>query len=87
LQLVHPATVGRQGEDIQQECGERNYEHYHNAHKDSRQWAMSEENGSREPPHLEHDLVMRCVTSKQLGYDHGGWYMTPSALAEVVEDL
>jgi hypothetical protein len=27
------------------------------------------------------------VTSKQLGYNDFGWYMIPSALAEVVEDL
>ena len=39
---------------------------------------------------VEAELCPNCgvkVTSKQLGYDDCGWYMIPSALAEIVEDL
>jgi hypothetical protein len=47
--------------------------------------------GKAEPGTIvEPDTCPDCgvkVTSKQLGYDGDGWYMIPSALAEVVEDL
>ena len=47
--------------------------------------------GNAEPGTIvEAELCPDCgvkVTSKQLGYDHGGWYMIPSALAGGVEDL
>ena len=39
---------------------------------------------------VEAELCPDCgvkVTSKQLDYNDYGWYMIPSALAEVVEDL
>jgi len=39
---------------------------------------------------VEDEICPDCgvkVTAKQLGNDNDGWYMIPSALAEVVEDL
>jgi hypothetical protein len=47
--------------------------------------------GNAEPGTIvEAEICPDCgvkVTSKQLGYDNDGWYMIPSELAEVVEDL
>ena len=47
--------------------------------------------GNAEPGTIvEADRCPDCgvkVTSKQLGYTDEGWYMIPSALAEVVEEL
>jgi len=47
--------------------------------------------GNAEPGTIvEAELCPECgvkVTSKRLGYEGEGWYMIPSALAEVVEDL
>lgn len=47
--------------------------------------------GNAEPGTIvEAELCPDCgvkVTSKQLAYNDFGWYMIPSALAEVVEDL
>jgi hypothetical protein len=47
--------------------------------------------GNAEPGTIvEAEICPDCgvkVTSKQLGYDGEGWYMIPSALAEVVKDL
>jgi len=47
--------------------------------------------GEAEPGTIvEAEICPDCgvkVTSKQLGYNDYGWYMIPSALAEIVEDL
>ena len=47
--------------------------------------------GNAEPGTIvEAELCRDCgvkVTSKQLGYNDFGWYMIPSALAEIVENL
>ena len=59
--LAPAATVGRQGEDIQQKCDERNQEHHAEGHKDTHQWTMPEENGSRRPVQREHGLVMQWM--------------------------